>query len=101
VTVLARLGEPTLRLVSAAGVLLATHRRLPAGAGQTVRLPGHAAALEQAVLGAFTTRPPCRRKQNRPPSPVALALAAALAPQTLVDVEVPSLELYAELAAGR
>jgi len=39
VTVLARLGEPTLQLVSAAGVLVATHRRLPAGAGQNVRQP--------------------------------------------------------------
>jgi transposase len=101
VTVLARLGEPTLRLVSAAGVLVATHRRLPAGAGQTVRQPGHAAALERAVLAAFTTRPPCRSKANRPPSTEALALAAALAPQALVEVAVPSLERYAELAGAR
>lgn len=101
VTVLARLGEPTLQLVSAAGVLVATHRRLPAGAGQNVRQPGHAAALEQAVLAAFTTRPPCRRKANRPLSVEALALAAALAPQALIDVAVPSLERYAELAGAR
>jgi len=101
VTVLARLGEPTLRLVSAAGVPVATHRRLPAGAGQTARQPGHAAALEQAVLAAFTTRPPCRRKANRPPSVEALALARALSPQALVEVAVPSLERYAELAGAR
>ncbi len=101
VTVLARLGEPTLRLVSAAGVPIATHRRLPAGASQTARQPVHAAALEQAVLAAFTTKPPCRRKPNRPPSPEALALAAALAPEALVDVAVPSLERYAELAGAR
>ena len=101
VIVLARLGEPTVQLVSAAGVLVATHRRLPAGAGQTIRLPVHAAALEQLVLAAFTTRPPCRRKANRPPSPEALALARTLAPQALVDVEIPSLERYAELAQAR
>jgi len=101
VTVLARLGSPTLQLVSAAGVLIATHRRLPAGASQTARQPAHAAALEQAVLAAFTTRPPCRRKPNRPPSPEALALAAALAPEALADVAVPSLERYAELAGAR
>ncbi len=101
VTVRARLGEPTLQVVSAAGVLVATHRRLPAGVGQTARQPGHAAALEQAVLAAFTTGPPCRRKANRPPSPEALLLAAALAPQALVDVEVPSLARYAELAEAR
>jgi transposase len=101
VTVLARLGEPTLQLVSAAGALVATQRRLPAGAGQLVRPPAHQAALEQAVLAAFTTRPPCRRKPNRPPSTEALALAAALAPQALVEVAVPSLERYAELASAR
>jgi hypothetical protein len=58
VAVLARLGEPTLRGVSAAGVLVATHRRLPVGAGQTARSGAHQVALEQAVLAAFTTRPP-------------------------------------------
>lgn len=101
VTVVCRLGEPQLRVVSAAGVLLATHRRLPAGAGHTIRDADHQAALEQAVLGAFTTRTPCQRKQNRPPSGEALALARRLAPHALVDVEMPSLERYAELAEAR
>lgn len=101
VAVLARLGEPTLRLVSAAGVLVATHRRLPAGAGQLVRPPAHQAALEQAVLAAFTTRPACARKPNRPPSAEALALAAALAPQALAEPELPTLATYAALAAAR
>ncbi len=96
-----RLGELTLQLVSAVGTLVATHRRLPAGAGQLVRSGAHQAALEQAVLVAFTTRPPCRRKQNRPPSPHALALARKLAPEALADVQVPSLERYAELAEIR
>ena len=100
-TVLARVGEPTLRLVSAAGVLVATHRRLPAGAGQLVRLPAHQALLEEAVLAAFTTRPACRRKPNRPPGVEALALAAALAPEALIEVAIPSLERYAELAGTR
>jgi transposase len=100
VTVVVRLGEPQLRVVSAAGALLATHRRLPAGAGQTVRGGEHQAALEQAVLAAFTTRKPCRRKTNRPPSGEALALGR-LAAHTPVDVELPSLEQYATLAAAR
>jgi hypothetical protein len=30
------------------------------------------------VLAAFTTRPPCRRKLNRPPGPAAQAAAAKL-----------------------
>jgi hypothetical protein len=101
VTVLARLGEPTLRIISSAGVLVATHRRLPAGAGQLVRLPVHQAALEQAVLAAFTTRPPCRRKANRPPSGEALALASEHVAAAILGVEIPSLERYAELAAAR
>jgi transposase len=101
VTVLARLGEPTLRLVSAAGVLVATHRRLPAGAGQIVRTGAHQAVLEQAVLAAFTTRPRCGRKPNRPPSVEALALAAAVNPEALVEPELPALDVYAALAAAR
>ncbi|HEY2654119.1 MAG TPA: IS21 family transposase [Solirubrobacteraceae bacterium] len=101
VSVLARLGEPTLRVVSAAGVLAATHRRLPAGAGQVARTELHRAALEQAVLAAFTTRPPCARKPNRPPGPDALALAVALGPDALAEPKLPSLDEYAALAAAR
>ena len=100
-TVLARLGEPTLRGVSAAGVLVATHRRLPAGAGQIVRTGADQAALEQAVLAAFTTRPACARKPNRPPSAEALTLAAALTPDALAEPQLPTLETYAALAAAR
>ena len=99
--VLARLGEPMLRVVSAAGVLVATHRRLPAGAGQILRTGADRSALEQAVLAAFTTRPACARKPNRPPSAEALTLAAALTPETLAEPELPSLETYAALAAAR
>ena len=101
VTVVVPLGAPILRLVSAAGVLVATHRRVPAGAGQLVRLPAHQAALEQAVLAAFTTRRPCRRKPNRPPSSEALALARALSPDALAEPEIPSLASYAILAGTR
>jgi transposase len=36
-TVICRVGEPTLRIVSAAGEILAEHRRAPAGGGQTIR----------------------------------------------------------------
>ena len=98
---LARLGEPTLRVVSAAGALVATHRRLSAGAGQIVRTGADRSALEQAVLAAFTTRPPCARKPNRPPSKEALTLAAALSPEALVEPVLPTLESYAALAAAR
>jgi transposase len=97
VSVRVRVGEPLLQIVSAAGVLVATHRRPPAGAGQLVRSPAHEAALEQAVLAAFTTQPRCARKPNRPPSAEALALAAD---SGVSDVEIPSLASYARLVAA-
>jgi hypothetical protein len=78
VTVHARVGEPMLRILSPAGEVLAEHRRAPAGAGQTIRTSQHAAALESAVLSAFTTDHGCRRKPNRPPGPDALAELARL-----------------------
>jgi transposase len=98
VTVRLRVGDPIVQIVSAAGVLVATHRRAPAGAGQLVRSTTHRDALEQAVLAAFTTKPRCARKPNRPPSAEAVALAAAHSSGG--DVEIPSLESYARLAAA-
>jgi Mu transposase, C-terminal domain len=97
VTVRVRVGEPTLQIVSATGVLIATHRRAPAGAGQLVRSQTHQEALERAVLAAFTTRPRCASKPNRPPSAEALALAGAHTAAS--DVAIPSLADYARLAA--
>jgi hypothetical protein len=96
-----RLGTLELTIHSPAGVLLAGHRLAPPGAGRTLRLPGHAAALEQVVLAAFTTQRPCRRKANRPPGPEALRAAHQLtllgsgAGEVTVD-----LDRYAELAEG-
>ncbi len=78
VTLRARIGEPTLQIISQAGERLAEHRRAPAGAGQRVRSSEHRAALEQAVLTAFTTNNGCRRKENRPPGAEALAALARL-----------------------
>ncbi len=97
------LGEPDVRRYTAAGLLLAQHRRVPDGAGQVVRLPEHRQALEKAVLTAFTTRQPCRRKENRPPGPVAKAIAAqirSIRGTGLVEVAdvVVDLERYPALA---
>ncbi|MGH2975892.1 MAG: IS21 family transposase [Solirubrobacterales bacterium] len=100
-TVLARLGEPRIRVISASGVLVATHRRLPAGSGQIARTELHRSALEQAVLAAFTARPPCRRKPNRPPSKEAMTLAVAIDPEALTEPLLPTLDAYAALAAAR
>lgn len=97
VEISARIAEPTIEFRSPAGVVVATHRRAPAGAGQLVRQPAHAVELERAVLAAFTTRPPCRRKQNRPPGQAALEAAARLRGQDGGAVMV-DLRRYAELA---
>jgi transposase len=94
----ARVGEPHLRIFTAAGALVATHRRAPAGAGQLLRSTEHAAQLERAVLDAFTTQPGCRRKVNRPPSDRALAALAARHGIQPADAPLVSLERYAALA---
>lgn len=49
------------------------------------------------MLAAFTTRPPCRRKQNRPPGEAALRAAARLRG---ADSEAPVIDLarYAQIA---
>jgi transposase len=98
VTVHARVGEPLLRILSPAGDIVATHRRVAAGAGQTVRSTEHAAALEQAVLAAFTTDHGCRRKANRPPSENALAELARLKGIQPASAPVIDLARYAQLA---
>ena len=96
-----RLGTTSLEVVSPAGVLLVSHRLAPPGAGAVVRTAEHRAALEAAVLSAFTTDKPCDRKGNHPPSEAARAeaakLLASLGPEVVVD-----LEAYARLVeAGR
>jgi transposase len=98
VTVLARVGDLQLRIVSAAGEIVATHRRAPQSAGQTVRTPEHARALEQAVLAAFTTDHACRRKVNRPPGPRALAELARLTGHQPPPGQIVSLADYQQLA---
>jgi len=98
VTILARVGEPLLRILSTADEVVATHHRAPAGAGQTVRTSEHAAMLERAVLAAFTTDHGCRRKTNRPPGDAALAELARLNGIESAPAPVISLQRYAELA---
>jgi transposase len=98
VTVTARLGDLDLEILSPAGRRIARHRRAPAGAGQLIRSPDHARMLEQAVLDAFTTAKPCRRKPNRPPNDQALAEAARLRGDTDGRDVVVDLETYARIA---
>jgi transposase len=95
----ARVGEPHLRILTTTGIKVATHRRAPTGAAQTIRSPEHAIALERAVLAAFTTQTACRSKLNRPPGDGALAELAKLHGQPPGKVaSVVSLADYAKLA---
>jgi len=95
----ARVGEPHLRIVTATGIKVATHRRAPNGAEQTIRTSEHAVQLERAVLDAFTTQTSCRRKVNRPPGNGALAELAKLHRHAPAQVApVVSLSDYAKLA---
>ena len=102
VEVRARLGEIHLEIYTPAGRRIARHRRTLSGAGQTVRTPEHAKALEHAVLDQFTTSKPCPRKPNRPPGEQAKAEAAKLRGETAGGVVV-DLDQYARIAkvAGR
>lgn len=93
-TVRHRLGSPTLEVVAPSGALVAVHRL---AAGGLVRLPEHRIALERAVLGAFSSEPPCERKGNHPPGPVARAAAAALRRDPEAREVVVDLARYAEL----
>ena len=54
--------------------------------------------LEQAVLDAFTTDKPCRRKANRPPGDAALTAAARLRGHDQGGAVVVDLEDYAQIA---
>jgi hypothetical protein len=95
----ARVGEPHLRIVTGTGIKVATHRRAPNGAEQTIRSPEHAVLLERAVLDAFTTQTVCRSKLNRPPGDGALAELAKLHGQPPGEIApVVSLADYAKLA---
>ena len=100
-TIIAQVAEPVLRIVSAHGEIVAEHRRVPAGAGQTVRSAKHAALLEGAVLAAFTTKNACRRKPNLPPGDRALTELARLRGIDAQPAPVISLADYAQLAQAR
>lgn len=97
VTVRHRLGSSTIELVAPSGALLGVHDLRHPGSGELVRTPEHRAALEHAVLAAFTTARPCDRKGNHPPGAAARAAAALLRGGQDTEVTV-DLARCAELA---
>ena len=101
VTVRHQLGGATLDVVTAAGTVLARHRRAGDHAGAVVRDDGHVAALEKKVLAARgEVGRPCRRKERRPPSAQALAEAAAIRGQA-GETAAPVTDFAAWAAAAR
>lgn len=78
VSVSVPVGVHTIDIVDPTSGLLTRHRLLTPGQDAIVRDGDQAIALEKAVLAAFTTGRPCHRKDNRPPSAAAEALAAEL-----------------------
>ena len=99
VVVTHRCGADSLDIRAAGGRVAATHRLAPAGAHHTIRLPEHAQALQAAVLAAFGTAGPCRRKANRPPSAQAAAIAARVGGAAVQD-PVIDLDVYRRLTQG-
>ena len=103
-----RLGSPELQVITAAGLVVATHERVPDGAGQLVRTEGHRAQLERVVLEQAAKadgRRPCRRKTHRPPGEESKAEAARLRGRlTGIDIDdevVVDLAAYTRLVDGQ
>jgi hypothetical protein len=93
-----RHGTETIEIRAGGGRIVAAHRLAPAGTHRTIRLPEHAAALENMVLAEFNTARPCVSKLNRPPSPLALAIAAQLG--SAPDDPVIDLDVYRRVIEG-
>lgn len=96
VVVTHRCGSDRIEIHAPGGRTVAEHRLAPPGAHRTIRCPEHTQALRAAVLAAFDTAGPCRRKTNRPPSPKASAIAARLSPHISAD-PVVDLDIYRRL----
>ena len=79
--------------IRSGGRIVATHRLVARGAHRTVRLSEHADALSNVVLAAFGSAEACGRKENRPPSEAALALAGEAATAAGAD-PVIDLDVY-------
>jgi hypothetical protein len=98
VTVTYRHGADTFE-IRASGRIIVEHRLAPPGAHRTVRLGEHTDALQNVVLGQFTSARPCATKRNRPPSPIARAIAGQLA-QASTDDPVIDLDVYRRFVEG-
>ncbi len=92
-----RLGSQELEVLAPSGTMIARHRLRPSGSHAVCRDPQQLAALEKAVLLAFSSAARCDRKLNRPPGEAAQAAAAVLVGVATPEVAV-DLDRYAEFA---
>lgn len=98
VAVTHRHGADTFEIRSG-GRIIVEHRVAPAGAHRTVRLVEHTEALQNVVLGQFTSAQPCATKLNRPLSPIAQAIAGQIEAAN-ADDPVIDLDVYRRLVEG-
>jgi hypothetical protein len=100
VTVRHRLGSGVVDVATAAGTVLARHRREPGHAGVLARRDEHVTALEDKVMAARAGRGrPCGRKERRPPPEQALAEAARIRGQA--PAPAPAADFAAWAAGAR
>jgi hypothetical protein len=103
VTVCWRLDAEHIDIATAAGIVVARHRKAPDRAGVLVCDAGHVVALEHTVLGLFDSGWPHRRKERIPPGEAARAAAAVLRDQQTAasggDVVI-DLSVWADAAAA-
>lgn len=103
VTIVWRLGTPSIDITTASGIVIARHRLAAEGSGVMVRDHVHVSALDLAAMAAFDDTPPHRRKQRIPPGAGALAAAATITGThtSTDDGVVVDLSRYAKAAQGR
>lgn len=102
VTVTARLGDPSIDIATAGGIVIARHRTAADGLGAVIADHGHVTALNTTALAAFSDAAPHRSKQRIPPGPAARAAAAHLRGEDLDDGgTVIDLARYAQAANER
>lgn len=103
VSVTVRLGDPTIDIATAGGIVIARHHLAPDGAGVSVADHSHVTALNTAALAAFSDAVPHGSKQRIPPGPAALVAAARLGanPEPSTSGEVIDLAAYVQAANGR
>jgi hypothetical protein len=87
-------GGEFIDIATAAGIVVARHKRAADGLGVTVRDGGHVIALERVAMATAHSGRPHRRKDRIPPGPAARAAAAELRNQLATGPEPAATTTY-------